>query len=863
MSLGASNMKVLIQNRPTTFTLRGGDTILVERISQGLTRAGFDVKVDVEGREDPRSYDLVHLFNFATPDLTRQLAERAFNAKVPYVVTTLYEDIPKFHNQSIKFAEALIGYVNSGQNKATWESSLVASKQVSACGSFDNNWTARNAAALFSSGAKESAVLRGDYAGLTNVREIHFGHEIAPAVGPELFQKKYGVSDFVFCVGRIESRKNQLMLAKALEDSELTLVFAGGGFTYQPEYEQALRNFKRKGRTIILEKLAPEMLASAYACARVHVLASWYELPGLVSLEAASFGCNVVATENGTISDYLGEAILYCDPSSERSIKNAVLAGYHSKAGAELKQKASNFTWEKTVQATISAYENIVKKKAVSTNKAFSAPTWQLPNLNIWGNGAAPNVTSTNSSHPSAEFDKYLEEGEAAAKEKDLEKAKMLLSQAIGLNPGSARACKALGAVCLAESDVSSAKSWFSKALAIDANEPRALAGMGMCLIMEKKHVEAYPLFVKGLKISPDNLLTLMQLIECSYVLNRFDDLEQFLRSYVAQNPADIEMVFCHAGALYKLGRIDESEALNQRVLAHNPAHLGAGQLKNLIHEMRGTLPSSAGLNALGANPAAGGLSNLRSSIKVESAPTTSAGPATFDYMDRRLSELEDLKHERKYDEVKSACAEIKDRPGIRADQREMASLLFAEASVLTGEMDAASAIYTAVLAGNAKSARAMCGKGAMAANRNAWQEAREWFDQALSISPNYDVALAGRGLCHHYFGEAERAWDCYSRAVRANPENSRALLGVIEIGYQTGKLAEVENAIRAYLEMHPGDLDYLYSLAGCCFAQGKLQEARDEVGKILLFQPNHEKAAELRQAIDERGAGGTSAWHG
>jgi hypothetical protein len=43
-----------------------------------------------------------------------------------------------------------------------------------------------------------------------------------------------------------------------------------------------------------------------------------------------------------------------------------------------------------------------------------------------------------------------------------------------------------------------------------------------------------------------------------------------------------------------------------------------------------------------------------------------------------------------------------------------------------------------------------------------------------------------------------------------------------------------------------------LYSFAGVLFAQGKVNEARLEVEKILVFEPGHEHALELRGMIDE-----------
>ena len=96
-------------------------------------------------------------------------------------------------------------------------------------------------------------------------------------------------------------------------------------------------------------------------------------------------------------------------------------------------------------------------------------------------------------------------------------------------------------------------------------------------------------------------------------------------------------------------------------------------------------------------------------------------------------------------------------------------------------------------------------------------------------------------------------AWDYYQHALNKNQENGRALLGLIELGYALGRLPDVEQAIARYLETHPADLDYVYALAGCYYAQKKLDEALAEINKIILFKPDHAKALELRGIIEQQ----------
>ena len=84
------------------------------------------------------------------------------------------------------------------------------------------------------------------------------------------------------------------------------------------------------------------------------------------------------------------------------------------------------------------------------------------------------------------------------------------------------------------------------------------------------------------------------------------------------------------------------------------------------------------------------------------------------------------------------------------------------------------------------------------------------------------------------------------------NPENSRAILGVIQLGYPLKKYAEIEATLRAYLDLHPASIDMLYSLAGVLFAQKRASEASAELEKILLFEPTNVRAIELKRMIDD-----------
>ncbi|MCO6430440.1 MAG: glycosyltransferase [Deltaproteobacteria bacterium] len=818
---GGGSLRVLMQNRNNAFSQRGGDTVLMEETKSRLEKLGAQVTIDVEAKEDPARYDVVHLFNFALPQMVRALAEQAASKGVPVVVTTLCEDIASFHNQSIETARKLIEYVQRGQDRSWYQTNLPDISAVQPCDGFDNRWVAEHADCLIANGESEVAVLKKAYPSLKKVQVVPVGYEIPGSATADKFVSEYGLQDFIFCVGRLETRKNQLMLLKALEDVDIPVVLAGGGFSYQPDYEKAVRSFRRKGKTLVLDRISPEMLASAYCACKVHVLPSWFELPGLVSLEAAFYERNVVVTRAGTAPDYFGDKAFYCDPGSESSILQAVLAAYYSPLKAGLKEVAMKHSWDEAARKTLEVYQSAAGTAHEGTQRPEAAPA-----VYDFGSGVT-------------EFQELLERGELAAKSKDFEKAHDFLAKAERINPQSARLLRARGAVYLAQGQVELARQYFERGVLVDPSNAKLQSGLGMCAMQRNDYEDAYRLFSKALEISPNDLVAILQLIECSYTINKYDKLEAVLRRYVSEHSGDIEMKYCLAGCLYKCGQFGEAERIAEDVLAQRPDHLGAKQLVSAISEGKQTREAVSPQPVI---PAA------------QQAPQTQQiGFSALDASDEKLIEIEELKRKKEYSKVRGMCETFLGNSGLLEHQRERAELVLAEVKVLQGEIADAERSYDEILGRNARCARALCGKGAISANRNEWEKAREFFESANKLEPHYDVPWAGLGVCNYWANDFEGAWNCFSAASRINPENVRALLGIIELGYSMKRLKEVEAAIKGYLEMHPVDLEFIYSLAGCYFAQDKLDEAISEVNKITLFDPANARAQELREMIDQK----------
>jgi glycosyltransferase involved in cell wall biosynthesis len=357
-------LRVLFCNRGNAFDMPGGDTVVMRRLKEGLERNGAVVELCGDPRvADMRPYDLIHAFNLTLPAVAEATARSAIVNNKPLVVTTLQEDFTRYLH---KAAAACSWFASRAAADAVGRSAMLPLEAALAAAApaplLTSPLAGRAANLLFACGESEAALLRGWF-GHDRTASVPFGSSVRDLpVGPSLFEERFGVRDFVLCVGRVEPRKNQLMLLYALEQSAIPVVFADGGFTYQPGYLALCRTMKRRGPTVYTGRLTDELLVSAYRACRLHCLPSWYELPGLVSLEAALYGCGVAASSWGSLPDYLGDSVAWFEPDDPAGMRAIVESGFGrtDASAAVAAERARSFTWEFFVTRTLEHYERVV-----------------------------------------------------------------------------------------------------------------------------------------------------------------------------------------------------------------------------------------------------------------------------------------------------------------------------------------------------------------------------------------------------------------------------------------------------------------------------------------------------------------------
>jgi len=179
---------------------------------------------------------------------------------------------------------------------------------------------------------------------------------------PLLFQKTYGVKDFVLFVGQAGApRKNVIQLLKAASNLDEQIVIIGS--FYENDYSrQCLEIVNSLTNVLLIENMEHDspLLESAYAACKVFCLPSLYETPGIAAMEAALAGANISITRKGGTTEYFRELAHYFDPNNQDQLESSIRNALLTENSSELRDHIlSNFTWEIVAKKTARAYSII------------------------------------------------------------------------------------------------------------------------------------------------------------------------------------------------------------------------------------------------------------------------------------------------------------------------------------------------------------------------------------------------------------------------------------------------------------------------------------------------------------------------
>jgi glycosyltransferase involved in cell wall biosynthesis len=370
-------MRVLIFNtRLDSAKCWGGDSTQVIETEKALIHMGIETKVISSAPENIREYDVIHIFNMQTIGNGIDVIKSAKLNKVPIVFSTLYWDL------RYAMEEDLVKY-----SIGRLYTSLARISPLLALNLYKMRYYYGNARQkrLQRKVLSEVALILPNSVAELEILVQHFDMPILRArsmIVPNAVSCKSTSlcddkmkecmlpSEYMLMAAGFHPVKGQHRLIEALRDNkEIPIVFAGRIDKTSVYGQYCIQLAEQRGNTYILGAINHEDMPALYSHAKIHVLPSLRESPGLSSLEAAIYGANCVVSSHAPVWEYFKNEAFVCDPLDPDSIKESVLAAWKSAPRSELKKMIlQEFTWTKAAEITLQAYKQVIRRKVIAYN---------------------------------------------------------------------------------------------------------------------------------------------------------------------------------------------------------------------------------------------------------------------------------------------------------------------------------------------------------------------------------------------------------------------------------------------------------------------------------------------------------------
>lgn len=375
-------MRILLQARSNLWNKPGGDTFQIASLQKGLSELNYKVEIDLSHERNLENFDLVHCFNISRIQETYKQVLNAQLQGKPFVVTPIFQNLSEYNRRgryglggwlasrlsyetTEQIRNAYLWYSNESSKeccKAIWRDGYFTSVRHVLNGSsgliFNSNSEAYETQHFFKPEKVASSI------------KIPVGinlDELDNTVNN--FSKRYGIKNYILCVGRIEDLKNQIRIIEALRCvPNIPLVFIGFP---NPHHKSYIRQFKKaistRQNTFWFQKLNRSTILSAMYDAKVHVLASFYETTGIANLEASYLGASIVSTEQGYCREIFGNRAMYCNPYDTQSIRHATLQAFNTKPYSDTQYWIKQlFSYNVCALKHVTFYEKMLKQESIT-----------------------------------------------------------------------------------------------------------------------------------------------------------------------------------------------------------------------------------------------------------------------------------------------------------------------------------------------------------------------------------------------------------------------------------------------------------------------------------------------------------------
>ncbi|MGE3977471.1 MAG: glycosyltransferase [Nitrospira sp.] len=165
----------------------------------------------------------------------------------------------------------------------------------------------------------------------------------------------------------------------------------------------------------------------------------------------------------------------------------------------------------------------------------------------------------------------------------DLGAADQQLQQLLTDYPSDAEGLLLRGILDMQRQQHEQAETAFSSALRHGADRKKCLMGMGMAAMGRAYTQGAWERFLQVLAEYPDDAEAIHWLLRAGAAQNRWQELGEHLRSYVARNSGDVAARFAFASVLLRAEQIEEARREHDALRQVAPSHDGLDQLGQAI----------------------------------------------------------------------------------------------------------------------------------------------------------------------------------------------------------------------------------------------------------------------------------------
>lgn len=348
----------------------GGDTFQFLFTKQYLEKNyGTNIIVLKKPEEiaDYPDIKVIHVFNMQHRDWTYNFLKKAKDCGKKTILSTIYWDF-----SDVKYAASMMRFtadmrvlrlVRPFKNILRLMMDVIRRRDIGDRKNIESYRELLQLADMILPNSCEEAELLERIFGHMDYQVRTVPNAIAPLVERDCVKDVPQVyHDCILQVGRIEHLKNQGGVIQACMDNDIPIVFIGR--IEDPHYYNKIKKYAdKRGNVHFLGEMSQEKIADYYSAAKVHVLPSLRESPGLVTLEAMYYGCNVVVSNEKycPIKYYQLEKYGYvCNPFSVNSIRKAIEKAYYDQRRQYDESLFQFISYENAAKHTQEAYNAIL-----------------------------------------------------------------------------------------------------------------------------------------------------------------------------------------------------------------------------------------------------------------------------------------------------------------------------------------------------------------------------------------------------------------------------------------------------------------------------------------------------------------------